>query len=172
MRKAGIVFSVIPHGVSERVPRALRKKPALLVKTLALKKARGAARRVKHGLILGADTIVFCRGRILGKPKSSQEAKTILRRLSGRAHSVFTGMALVDAESGKARTACEKSQVVFRFLSAEEIEALSVKNMDKAGAYAVQEKRDGLVLKIHGDYENVVGLPTKKLKEMLRRWQR
>lgn len=172
MRKAGIAFSVIPHGVSERVPRDLRKEPALLVKALALKKARGAARRVRHGLILGADTVVFCRGRILGKPKSSQEAKTILRRLSGRAHSVFTGLALVDAESGKTRTACEKSRVTFRRLMPEEIETLSVKNLDKAGAYAVQEKRDGLVLRIRGDYENVVGLPMKKLKEMLKRWQR
>lgn len=149
----------------------MRRKPALLVKALALKKARSAARRVRHGLILGADTVVFCRGRILGKPKSSQEAKAILKRLSGRAHSVFTGLALVDAESGKARTACEKSQVTFRRLRPDEIETLSVKNLDKAGAYAVQEKKDGLVLIIDGDYENVVGLPTKKLKEMLNAWQ-
>lgn len=142
------------------------------MKALALKKARGAAGRVKHGLILGADTVVFCRGRILGKPKSPQEAKTILRRLSGRAHSVFTGLALADAESGKARAACEKSRVIFRRLTSEEIETLSVKNLDKAGAYAVQEKRDGLVLRIRGDYENVVGLPTKALKKMLKIWKR
>ena len=144
--------------------------PEKLVKTLALTKAREVARRVSKGLIIGADTIVVHGGKILGKPKNREEAKTMLRELSGRTHEVLTGLAVIDASTGKTMVDFVRTRVKFRKLSEEEIASYVATGepLDKAGAYAIQEKAGLFVEKIDGCYFNVVGLPLARLAEILK----
>jgi septum formation protein len=144
--------------------------PEKLVKTLALTKAKEVARRVRGGLIIGADTIVVLKGKILGKPKDEEEAKSMLRELSGRTHEVLTGLAVIDASTGKTKVDFVRSRVKFKRLSEGEISNYVVtdKPFDKAGAYSIQEKAGLFVEKIDGCYFNVVGLPLARLAEILK----
>ncbi len=136
---------------------------------MALGKALSTARGLSGGLVLGADTIVYCRGRILGKPSSLRQAETMLRRLSGTWHSVYTGLALVAVPDDRRWQVVWESRVKMRPLSPDEIVFWARKNRDKAGGYAVQEKKDTLIVEIRGDYDNVVGLPLRGVKKLLRR---
>lgn len=147
--------------------------PEKLVKTLALTKAREVARRVSKGLIIGADTIVVHGGKILGKPKNREEAKTMLRELSGHMHEVLTGLAVIDASTGKTAVDFVRTRVKFRKLSEEEIAnyVATGEPLDKAGAYAIQEKAGLFVEKIDGCYFNVVGLPLARLAEILKEFK-
>ena len=144
--------------------------PEKLVNTLALTKAQEVARRTKNGLIVGADTVVVHGGKILGKPKNPEEAKYMLRELSGRTHEVLTGLAVIDASSSKTRVDFVRTKVKFRKLSEGEIASYVAtdKPFDKAGAYAIQEKAGLFVERIDGCYFNVVGLPLSKLAELLK----
>jgi len=144
--------------------------PEELVKTLAMSKAQEVARRTRSGLVVGADTIVVLGGKILGKPRDSEEAKSMLRELSGKTHEVLTGLAVIDASSSKTRVDFVRTKVKFRKLTEEEIASYVAADnpFDKAGAYAIQEKAGLFVEKIDGCYFNVVGLPLAKLAEMLR----
>lgn len=164
LKNEGIKFKVVPSMVSEDYRS---KKPANIVKELALKKAVSVASRLKSGIVIGADTIVVLKGEIIGKPKDKADAARILGMLSGTYHKVYSGVAVVDAMSGKKIVDYEASRVKMRRLSRKEIARFAVKHLDKAGAYAVQEKGDAFVEKIEGDYFNVVGLPVRKLKCML-----
>jgi septum formation protein len=144
--------------------------PDKLVKTLALTKAKEVARKTKNGLIVGADTIVVRKGKIMGKPKSHGEAKVMLRGLSGKTHEVLTGLAVIDASTSKTTVDVVKTKVKFRELTEEEISTYVAtgKPLDKAGAYAIQEKAGLFVEKIDGCYFNVVGLPLARLAEILK----
>lgn len=144
--------------------------PRNLVKTLALTKAQEVARRTKSGLIIGADTIVVHRGKILGKPKSHKEAKAMLKELSGKTHEVLTGLAVIDASKNKTMVDVVKTRVKFRKLTEEEISnhVATAKPLDKAGAYAIQGKAGLFVERIDGCYFNVVGLPLARLAEILK----
>jgi len=144
--------------------------PQKLVKTLALTKAQEVARRTKSGLIIGADTIVVHRGKILGKPKSPKEAKVMLGELSGKMHEVLTGLAVIDASTNKMMVDIVKTRVKFRKLTKEEISnhVATAKPLDKAGAYAIQGKAGLFVERIDGCYFNVVGLPLARLAEILK----
>jgi len=144
--------------------------PQKLVKTLALTKAQEVARRTKSGLIIGADTIVVLKGKILGKPESEEEARVMLRELSGKTHEVLTGLAVIDASSGKTKVDFVRTKVKFRELTEEEIASYVAtdKPFDKAGAYAIQEKAGLFVEKVDGCYFNVVGLPLARLAEILK----
>lgn len=167
MRKAGYRFRIIPSHVSERAPKALG--PAQLVRHLALKKAVATARKYPNDVVLGADTLVFLQNDVIGKPRNEKHALQILRKLSGRWQRVITGVAV--AWDGGKRTVAQTatSRVKFRRLSLDEMARASTKHLDKAGGYAVQEKGDGFVEKIDGDYDNVVGLPMRVVKKLLRR---
>lgn len=115
---------------------------------------------------LAADTIVWFGGRIFGKPRDLDEARDFLRILSGRTHSVFTGVAYRDA-SGKVRTSCVRSDVTFHALSTEAIDRYveTVKPTDRAGAYDIDESGDLIVESYTGSYENIMGLPLEPLRE-------
>lgn len=119
-------------------------------------------------LILAADTIVVCDGKILGKPQDAAEAARMLRKLSNRAHRVMTGMTLLCGERIESRTV--ETEVRFRALCEEEIAAYvaSGEPMDKAGAYGIQGAAASFVSELHGDYYNVMGLPLCTLTELLR----
>jgi len=168
LRGLGLKVKVVSSRVKES--KFNIKNPEKLVKTLALTKAQEVARRTKEGLIIGADTIVVLKGKILGKPEGEEEARAMLRELSGKTHEVLTGLAIIDASSGKTMVDFVRTNVKFRKLTEEEIASYvaSDKPFDKAGAYAIQEKAGLFVEKIDGCYFNVVGLPLAKLAEMLR----
>lgn len=170
LRGLGLKVKVVSSRVKES--KFSIKNPEKLVKTLALIKAQEVARRTKDGLVIGADTVVVLKGKILGKPKDSKEAKSMLRKLSGRTHEVLTGLAVIDASSGKTIGDFVRTGVKFRKLTDKEIAnyVTSDKPFDKAGAYAIQEKAGLFIEKIDGCYFNVVGLPLARLTEILKKF--
>lgn len=142
----------------------------LAVESLAAQKAEPISHEHPEALTLGADTVVVLEGEVLGKPRSEAEARSMLERLSGATHTVYTGLALLHPSSGRRLTAHEATQVTFSELSDDEI-ARYVETgspMDKAGAYGIQDDYGALFIsRIEGDYYNVVGLPLQRLYRML-----
>lgn len=136
----------------------------------ARRKARAAAEKYSSGIIIGADTVVSVDGVPLGKPKDATDARRMLKMLSGRQHRVFTGLAVIDAATGREESAAEGTDVCFAELSEEEIAAYVATGepMDKAGAYGIQGRGGIYIYKINGCYNNVVGLPTALLYKMLK----
>lgn len=168
MRLLGIPFVIQESDVQEIVDNGLT--PAEIVRRLSLQKANDVASRVRSGIVIGADTIVVLDGKILGKPSTEEEAVAMLSRLSGRTHSVFTGFALVDAETKKSYIDFERTEVTFRRLSGDEILSYvrSGSPMDKAGAYGIQDDYGAVfVEKIEGCFYNVVGFPLSKFYSAL-----
>ena len=166
LRAAGIEFRAVDPPVDDRAPIGRRGRWADLVRHTALQKALSVARR-RPAVVLGADTVVVCNGRLLGKPVDAEDARRMLTMLSDRWHSVYTGVALVC--DGDRLVDYERTQVMFRRLSKEDIEryVASSEPDDKAGAYAIQGRGAALVRTIRGCYTNVVGLPLPKLIAML-----
>ena len=141
---------------------------------VALDKARAVAREWTGGraVVLGADTEVVLDGRYLGKPRNAADATRMLRELSGRTHDVVTGLALVDAPSGREETLAVTTRVTMIDAGAEEIAAYVATGepLDKAGAYAVQGLGARLVARVDGCFTNVVGLPVETTRRLLKRW--
>ncbi len=138
------------------------------VAQVALSKARNSALRAPKGsLVLGADTVVCLEGKLLGKPRSPQEASAMLHALSGRRHTVYTGMALVRDDREMWDTA--SSDVWFRPMEDAEIDAYIATGspMDKAGAYGAQDLAALFVERIEGEFYTVVGLPMCGLGKLL-----
>ena len=145
--------------------------PDKLVEELSRQKcAEVAARSAPDDLVIAADTVVAIDGTVLGKPRSEQEAYAMLSRLSGRHHTVYTGVTV--SRGGESLTAHEATRVHFRSLTPAEIEAYvsTGEPMDKAGSYGIQGYGSMLVEGISGDYFNVVGLPVCLLGRMLARF--
>ncbi|HZG53426.1 MAG TPA: Maf family protein [Pyrinomonadaceae bacterium] len=140
------------------------------VERLACEKAEAVAEGRASGLVLGADTVVAVGGRMLGKPVDTEDARRMLRLLSGRWHEVLTGVALVRAETGDVLVAHELTRVRFAPLTDEEIDwyAATGEPADKAGAYAVQGRAALFIEEIEGDYWNVVGLPVRLVYKLAR----
>ena len=161
-------FEVVTLPTSEDADPGL--PPNELAKTLALRKAAAVAKLRPRDTVIGADTIVFLDGRIFGKPKDSAQAAEMLRALSGREHSVFTGVAII--RDGRSRVFCEETQVRFAELTDDEILTYTATNepLDKAGAYGIQGRGALLVRGITGDFYNVMGLPLRRLSEELLRF--
>ena len=159
-------FIVRPARGEEVMDPAL--SPTQLVEELSRQKAREVAGASDPGdLVIAADTVVAIDGRVLGKPHDREEACAMLSALSGREHTVYTGVTV--CRDDRMLTQHEATQVRFRSLSPREIRAYvdSGEPMDKAGAYGVQELGALLVEGIRGDYFNVVGLPLCRLGQML-----
>lgn len=137
---------------------------AALVTTNARAKALEVAARHPRSIVLGADTLVWLEGRALGKPRDEDEARSMLRNLSGRVHEVATGVHLAQMEPRRQAEFHEITRVRFRaydeHVIAEYMQTVDV--MDKAGAYALQERGDLLVESVEGSRSNVVGLPVKR----------
>jgi nucleoside triphosphate pyrophosphatase len=170
LKQAGILYSVEPADADESALPG--EKPRAHVKRLALLKARTVAARHKKGLVLGADTVVVVDGEILGKPASKAEAKRMLNLISGRAHEVLTGIALVDARAGRAMSAVEKTKVSVKRLTEDEIDEYIATGepMDKAGAYGIQGLFSVYVKGVRGCFFNVVGLPLPRLFELVKEY--
>lgn len=164
LRQIGQRFETLVSGAEEQFDPALT--PAENARVLSLKKAADVASRITRGIVLGADTIVVLDGALLAKPESEADARRMLRLLSGRTHTVYTGFALVDAETKKQYIDCEQTDVTFRSLDDDEIAAYAASGspMDKAGAYGIQDDFGAVfVERICGDYYTVVGLPLSKV---------
>lgn len=168
LRQIGLDFSVDPADVDERIlPGELPEGYAVRV---ALDKARVAAARTGTGIVIAADTIVVLDDEILGKPADAADAERMLMKLSGKVHCVMTGLAVMDAATGKSLCRMSITRVWFRSLAPSEIISYVATGepLDKAGAYGIQERGALLVDKIDGCYFNVVGLPLSLLGELLR----
>ncbi|OVE78403.1 septum formation protein Maf, partial [bacterium F11] len=159
-------FRVIPSNLGETFSRGL--KPHQIVTYLAQKKAKDISRKFPRYLVLGADTIVFIDGKIIGKPRNKKHAIQILKKLSGAWQKVYTGVAFVWNGGRKVKAGYAVSRVKIRPLSSHDIKRAAVHHLDKAGAYAIQEKKDPFVEKIIGDYDNVVGLPIRVVKKLVK----
>ncbi len=164
LTQIGISFEVDVRNVDETVPAGTA--PAAVCELLALRKAEDASLTRPEALTLGVDTIVVLNGTILGKPADESEARAMLRRLSGRTHTVYTGLALIHPQTGRSVSVSEATRVTFGAMDDEEITAYVATGspMDKAGAYGIQDDLGALFVdRIDGDYYNVVGLPLRKL---------
>ena len=141
--------------------------PAALVEKNAELKVEAVQSNYSEGIILGSDTIIWYGGHCVGKPDSKEDAIRILSDLKGGSHDVYTGVCLMNAQTGVRRIFHDKTIVTFKPVSEEEIRNYvdKVNTLDKAGAYAIQEYGEDLVERYEGSYTNIVGLPTEKLEE-------
>ncbi|MCM8811452.1 MAG: Maf family protein [Candidatus Omnitrophica bacterium] len=167
LREHGIRFRAVASRIPEPPPKA-GEDPVSYAKKLAFAKALAVAGKTGKGWVLGADTVVVLGRKIYGKPASVGEARRILKKLQGTTHRVITAVALVNAASGKRKVGHAVSRVTMRPLSTLQISRYAKKHPDKAGAYAVQEKMDPVVVRIRGSYTNVVGLPMELVKRMIK----
>lgn len=147
--------------------------PEDVVKINALAKGRAVARSVTHRIIIASDTVVAINGKILGKPKDEKDAFAMLSALAGKSHRVYSGIALIDSDTGESLVDADETEVFFCPAEERDLERYirTGEPMDKAGAYGIQEMGALLVEKIYGDYYTVMGLPLAKLKKMLATWQ-
>lgn len=156
--------------VSEVDEHVSIKDPAELVQVLAQRKAEAVAAGQSGAIVFGADTVVALRGQILGKPRDREDARRMLRQLSGQTHTVYTGVALVHTDSGKTLVEADSTEVTFAKLSEAEIEAYlkTGEYADKAGAYGIQGGAARHIEKIEGCYFNVMGFPVHRVYELLK----
>ena len=162
LKQIGLSFEVMP---SKKEEKADADEPAGLVEALSLQKAQDVWEQAgdAEALVIGADTVVCCDGRVLGKPKDEEDACRMLSMLQGRKHQVYTGVTLCFGQERLTFSEC--TQVEFYPMSKEDIRFyVSTKEpMDKAGAYGIQGLGARWVKGVEGDYNNVVGLPVGRL---------
>lgn len=170
----GLDFEVIPSKVEESVPPGI--SPEELVRSLAREKAHDVLKTLskeQKTVVIGADTMVVLDGELIGKPTDEDDARQMLRRLSERTHTVFTGVIVLKQHKDddlKEIEHVESSLVTFRKLDEKEITAYIATRepMDKAGAYALQGVGAALVARVEGCYTNIIGLPVPTIVSMLR----
>jgi len=170
MARVAPEFRVFPTDVDESAIE--EKDPLRFAVAAAVLKARRAAEVFPEAVVIGADTVVALGLRVLGKPVDREDARTMLRALSGRRHRVITGLAFCTAAEDRLLTGYDLTYVTFRELSDEMIEGYLDQGtfLDKAGAYAVQEIGDAFFARMKGDYDNVVGFPVEKVRRLLARF--
>ena len=167
LKRERVEFAVrIPHDVEGGEASS---DPGEHVLSLSRAKAESVADQVENAIVLGADTIVVLEGEILGKPQDKENAFSTLKKLSGKTHRVYTGITLVDKYNGEVASDYDVTEVKFNPLDDQKIRdyIATEEPMDKAGAYGIQGMGGFLVDSIQGSLDNVIGLPTGKLKEML-----
>jgi septum formation protein len=165
----GVPFEIVPSDIDETL-EAVPLPEA--VARLALRKARAVAASRPAAIVLGADTIVVIEGQALGKPADAAEARAMLRALRGRTHEVMTGVAVLDAATGRDAVGTDISRVTMAAFSDAAIDryVASGEPLDKAGAYAIQGGGGALVVGLEGSHSNVVGLPLAVTVALLRRF--
>ena len=177
LQTAGIVHEVVVSGADEDVQE---ENPARLVEMLSSRKAEEVYERLVQQepsgdlVVIGADTVVAADGKILGKPEDEEDARRMLRMLSGRSHHVYTGVTLCGRMGSVRREVSfsEESAVHVAQLTEEEISEYidSGEPMDKAGAYGIQGAFMKFVSGIEGDYFNIVGLPVSHLYQEMKQF--
>lgn len=163
----GFAYTVEPAQTELPADPALPPEEAVLC--VARGKAEEIAKRHPHEVVLGADTVVVVDDTILGKPQNTEDAKAMLRRLSGREHRVITAVWICDGD--KSEGFADSAAVTFMEMTEDEIDAYvaSGEPMDKAGAYAIQGRGMRHIRGISGDFYTVMGLPSGRLYEVLKR---
>ncbi len=171
LQKEGFDFEVITSYYEEK---NFTSNPIITAKTFAYEKAKDVFNKLedKNAVVLGADTVVYLNGEILGKPVDRQDAKRILQNLSGNKHKVITGYALISKD--KTLVGYDKSTVIFNKLSESQIESYLDSNLyvGKAGAYGIQDGEFGFVKKYKGSMNNIIGLPIEKIKKALKKFDK
>lgn len=177
LRQIGLDFEVILSDMDENCGISV---PELLVEELSAKKAMAIYELLKDGaepfIVIGADTVVSCDGKILGKPKDDCSAKEMLGKISGRTHEVYTGVTLIRGMGSNSKcevkTFHEMTKVKFVQMTDAEIDEYVAGGdcMDKAGAYGIQGLCARYISGIEGDYNNVVGLPVCALYREIKEW--
>ena len=165
LKQLGMKFDIIPSQCQEK---STKKRPSARVKELAVQKAFDVAQKYPAAVVIGADTLVYCQGEIIGKPKDKQDALRILHKLNGTWQSVYTGVCIVQLQTRKMLFGCDVSHCKARKLSEKELAHLAGKHMDKAGAYAVQDNEDPFIEKIVGSKTNVVGFPVEFFNKLFK----
>jgi septum formation protein len=170
LRQLKLKFQVVSSDAAEILDEQL--SPLELCQINAHRKARAVAKRIPDALVVGADTLVFLDGEIMGKPTRFADAERMLTRLQGRTHQVVTGISLIHLRVHRERIFAVSTDVTFNPLDAGQIRdyLAKVNPLDKAGAYAIQEHGDKIVAEISGSYSNVVGLPLERLREEIQSW--
>jgi septum formation protein len=170
LRQLKLDFQVIPSDAREILDDQL--SPFEICQLNAHRKARVIAKKHPDGLVIGADTLVFLDGEIMGKPASRADAERMLTRLRGRTHQVVTGICLIHLRAHREHVFAVSTDVTFHPLDAGQIRnyLARVDPLDKAGAYAIQEHGDLIISEISGSYSNVVGLPLEQLRKELQSW--
>ncbi|MDR3049240.1 MAG: Maf family protein [Elusimicrobiota bacterium] len=167
LKEMGITFKIIPSRIKEDTHFV---KPSYIVRDLAYRKGISVSQSYPNSIVLSADTIVVLNKKIIGKPQNMKESQEIIRKLNGSLHKVYTGVFVKDNVSNKQICFYDCANVKMKKLSEQELGKFFGENMDKAGGYAVQDTNDSFVDRVYGDYYTVVGLPIKKLKKELKRF--
>jgi len=168
LKQIGLRFKVEPSNYEENIRSAL--EPHELAQKISLQKAEVVASKHKDAIVIAADTFIVFGGQILGKPGTEKEARKMLKMISGKSHSVITGLSIIDTGKNKKLSKSVETKIHMRKLTPAEINAYveSKEPLDKAGAYAIQGLGAVFVEKIEGDYFNVIGLPLSALTEALK----
>ena len=166
LRLSGYDFLTVPALKDENVPNGITPCDAVLM--LSKQKAEEIAETHPYDIVIGADTVVALDNNIMGKPKNESDAFNMLKALSGKTHTVLTGVCIISPD--KKINFYEQTEVEFYTLGENEIMQYiaSGEPMDKAGAYGIQEKGALFVKRINGDFYNVVGLPVARLARELK----
>lgn len=167
LTKAGVVFDVVSSDYEEDMNVSL--PPRELAKYLSKGKAESVAAKHADAIVISADTFIVYGEQVIGKPHTPEKAKEILQMLSGKSHSVITGFTVME-KAGNCISRAEETLVFMKILTDEIIDEYIATGepLNKAGAYAAQGLGSALVERIEGDIENVVGLPTKEVLEVLK----
>jgi septum formation protein len=172
LKEAGYEFEVMEPVLGEI--QLHRQPPEIMVEAEAYAKARQVVDKAGDAVIIAADTLVSLADQVIGKPKDENEAREILKKLSGTTHWVISGICFIDAATGDRLIAYDRTKVTMAKMSDAEIDeyVASGQGLDKAGGYAVQQGSDKFIKEIEGSFSNAVGLPLELLERMLKALER
>ena len=168
LKKSGLKFKVAKSNFEEHIDPKLT--PQELVKMLSFEKAKAVFAKNKDSIIIAADTIVVCRGKILGKPKTNKDAKDMLSFLSNKSHVIITGFTIISSDLKKPIIKSEKTKVWMKKMALQDINdyVKTKEPFDKAGGYAIQGIAKKFIKRIEGDLSNAIGLPIDSLLHELK----
>ena len=172
LAEAGYRFRVVEPGLEAECGVCSGESPPELVARLAYQKAADVVGRMQHGLVLGCDTVAACAGQVLGKPADERHARQMLELLSGREHSVYSGVCLWRVPDGEPLVEVDRTTLLMRVLDGREIDDYLASGLweGKAGAFGLQDRLGWLTIS-EGSDSNVVGLPLELVAAMLARYQ-
>jgi len=170
LEKTRIKFKVVASDYEEDMN--LKLNPKELAKELSCGKARAVIKKYKNAIIIGADTFVVLNNKLLGKPHTTEEAKKMLRKVSGKTLSIISGLTVIDSSNGKKISKATETKVYIKKLTTSEIDdyVASKEPLDKAGAFAIQDLGSTFIKRIEGDYLNAIGLSLYELAKVLNKF--
>ena len=168
LKRLGYKFDVIAPAIAEKTNK---KRPGAMVKDIALQKAFAVAALYPDAVVIGGDTLVYCKGEILGKPKNKTDALRLLNKENGSWQKVYSGLAVISKSKKKILCGYDVTKCRARRLDAQTLKNIAGKHMDKAGAYAMQDKDDMFIERVTGSRDNVVGFPSELFLKMIKEFK-